>query len=101
MGFVKVAAVKDLQAGSMIGVEDSGMEILVANLEGKYYAIGNRCTHMSCMLTDGMLKGTNVTCPCHGSIFDVKTGNVLKGPAKKVEAAYETKVEEDQLLVNV
>ena len=101
MAFVKGASVKDLEAGRMIGVEAGGKEIAVINLEGNYYAIGNRCTHMSCMLSDGTLKGGNVTCPCHGSIFDAKTGSVVKGPAKKPEPAYQTKIEGEQILVNV
>jgi len=99
MGFVKVASAKDLQSGGMTGVGAGGKEVVVVNLEGKYYAIGNRCTHMGCMLANGALKGANVTCPCHGSIFDVKTGNVVKGPAKKPEPAYGVKVEEDQVLI--
>jgi nitrite reductase/ring-hydroxylating ferredoxin subunit len=101
MAFVKVAFVKDLEPDRMIGVEAGGKEIVVTNVEGKYYAIGNRCTHMSCMLSDGTLKGGKVTCPCHGSIFDVKTGSVVKGPAKKPEPAYETKMEGERVLVNV
>jgi nitrite reductase/ring-hydroxylating ferredoxin subunit len=101
MTFVKVAFVKDLGPGRMIGVDGGGKEIVVVNLEGKFYAIGNRCTHMSCMLSDGTLKGGNVTCPCHGSIFDVATGSVMKGPAKKSEPAYQTKIEGEQILVDV
>lgn len=101
MGFVKVASVKDLQSGGMIGVEAGGEEVVVASLEGNHYAIGNHCTHMGCMLADGTLSGTDVTCPCHGSIFDVKTGNVVKGPARKPEPVYQTKIEEEQILINV
>jgi nitrite reductase/ring-hydroxylating ferredoxin subunit len=101
MVFVKVAFVKDLESNRMIGVEVGGKDIVVINVEGKYYAIGNRCTHMSCMLSDGTLEGGNVTCPCHGSVFDVKTGSVVKGPAKKPEPVYETKMEGERVLVNV
>ena len=101
MGFVKVASLKDLQAGGMIGVEAGGKDVALVNSAGKYYAIGNRCTHMGCMLADGTLKEVNVTCPCHGSTFDVKTGKVIKGPAKKPEPVYETKIEGEQILVNV
>ncbi|MGA2768390.1 MAG: Rieske (2Fe-2S) protein [Candidatus Bathyarchaeia archaeon] len=101
MAFVKVASAKDLEPGHMIGVEAGGKEVAVINLEGNYYAIGNRCTHMSCVLSDGTLEGGNVTCACHGSIFDAKTGSVVKGPAKKPEPAYQTKIEGEQILVNV
>ena len=101
MGFVKAATTKNLQAGSMVGFEDGGKELVLANVDGKYYAIGNRCTHMNCMLSDGTLNGSNVTCPCHGSVFDLTTGTVVKGPARKPEPVYQTKVEGDQILVDV
>jgi nitrite reductase/ring-hydroxylating ferredoxin subunit len=98
---VKVALTIDLQAGSMVGVEAEGKEILLSNIDGQYYAVGNRCTHMSCLLSDGALKGEKVTCSCHASIFNVKTGRVIKGPAKKPEPTFETKVEGEEVLVNV
>jgi 3-phenylpropionate/trans-cinnamate dioxygenase ferredoxin subunit len=101
MGFVKVALVKDLEPDKMIGVEADGKEILVANIDGKYYAISDRCTHMSCKVSEGSLKGQNVTCPCHGSVFDLKTGNVVKGPAKKPEPVFQVKAEGEQILVNI
>lgn len=97
--FVKAAMVKDLEPSRMVAVEAEGREIVVVNMDGKYYAIGNRCTHMSCLLSDGSFKDGNVTCPCHMSVFDVRTGSVLKGPAKKPEPAYQTKVEGEQLMV--
>jgi 3-phenylpropionate/trans-cinnamate dioxygenase ferredoxin subunit len=101
MGFVRVALAKDLEPGKMIGVEAGGREIVVANVDGNYYAIGERCTHMSCMLSEGSLKGQTVICSCHGSVFDLKTGNVVKGPAKKPEPVFQVKSEGEQILVNV
>ncbi len=101
MGFTKAVSVKDLESGKMLGVEVGGKEVLLVNLDGNYYAIGNRCTHMSCMLSDGTLDGDKVHCACHGSTFDVKTGNVMKGPAKNPETSFKVKVEGDQVLVEV
>ena len=101
MVFEKLALVKDLKPNQMTSVEAGGKEIVVVNLDGAYYAIGNRCTHMGCMLSDGTLRGETVTCPCHGSIFDVKTGSVMKGPAKKPEPAYQTKTEGEQILADI
>jgi len=101
MGFVKVASTKALTNGKMLGAEADGKPVLVVNLGGKYYALGNVCTHMGCMLSDGMLKGESVQCPCHSSVFDIKTGNVIKGPAKKPEPVFQAKAEGDQILVNV
>ena len=101
MGFFKVASTKDLSPGKMKGVEAGGKQVLLANLAGQYYAIGNVCAHMGCLLSDGILKGENVQCVCHGSVFDVKTGKVVNGPAQKPEPAYQVKLEGDQILVNV
>jgi len=99
MEFVKVASTKDLSPNKMIGVKAESNDILIANFAGKYYAIGNSCTHRDCKLSDGKLKDGSITCPCHGSVFDIKTGNVLHGPAKNPEPVYQVKVEGDQILV--
>lgn len=99
--FVKAALVKDLEPGRMVAVEVGGREIVAANVDGKYYAIGNRCTHVSRLLSDGSFKDGNVTCPCHMSVSDVRTGSVLKGPAKKSESVYQPRVEGEQLMVSL
>jgi nitrite reductase/ring-hydroxylating ferredoxin subunit len=101
MNFVKVASTKDLSSGKMMEIKVGGKEILIVNLAGKYYAIENSCTHRSCKLSDGILKGGSVKCPCHGSIFDIKTGNVIKSPAKKATPTFQVKTEEDQILIKV
>jgi nitrite reductase/ring-hydroxylating ferredoxin subunit len=102
LGFVKVASAKALVAGKMMSAEAGGKPILVANVDGKYYAIGDKCTHRGCKLSGGTLKENGVVeCPCHGSSFDVKTGNVVKGPAKTSEPAFQVKVEKDDVLVNI
>jgi len=101
MGFAEVASTKELGPGKMKGTSAGDKQIVVANVDGKYYAFGKICTHMGCMLSDGILKGENVTCPCHGSIFNVKNGSVVKGPAKKPVASYEVKVEGEKVFVKV
>jgi 3-phenylpropionate/trans-cinnamate dioxygenase ferredoxin subunit len=86
----------------IIGVESNDKLILVANIAGTYYAIGDSCTHRGCKLSSGKLKEDGiVVCPCHGSLFDVKTGDVVKGPAVTPEPSFSVKVEKDDILVNV
>ena len=101
MGSVKAVSKDEVEPGKMKGVEAGGKEILIANLGGNFYAIGNRCTHMGCILSDGELDGENASCPCHGSAFNVRTGNVVKGPAKKPEPVFEVKVEGEKVLVTI
>lgn len=101
MGFVKVLQDSDLGPNEVKAVQADGKNVLVANISGEYFAIGNVCTHMGCRLSNGTLTGENIECPCHGSTFSVKSGNFVKGPARKPEPVYQIKVEGGQILVNV
>ena len=96
-----IASVKAVTPGKMIGVEINGKNILIVNMNGKYFAIGNSCTHDGCLLSDGILNGEKVQCVCHGSTFDIRTGTVVKGPAKDPEPQYELKIDQDQILANL
>lgn len=80
LAFVKVARASEIPLGKMKMVKLEGKEILIANVEGKYYALGNICTHRGGKLSEGTLQGTVVTCPRHGAKFDVATGKVISGP---------------------
>ena len=61
-------------------VEEGDTEILLANIGGKIYAVGDRCGHMNARLSMGRLQGTTVICPLHASQFDVTTGKNIKEP---------------------
>lgn len=97
--FVRVGSSSDIPEGKMKKVTVGGSQVLVANVKGKYYAIGNVCTHFGGSLDQGMLNGQEVQCPLHGSRFDVTSGQVKRGPAAKPEPVYEVKVEAGSILV--
>jgi nitrite reductase/ring-hydroxylating ferredoxin subunit len=78
--FVEVAKVNEIPDGKMKHFEVDGKEVLIANIAGKFYAISDRCGHMNALLSMGNLTGTTVTCPFHGSKFDVVTGKKLTEP---------------------
>lgn len=101
MGFIVAASSSELKPGDIKGVEVEGKEIALVNLDGQIFAIGNRCTHMSCLLSDGSLMADGVHCACHGSVFDPRTGGVVKGPAKNPEPAYAVNIEGNQIQVDV
>ena len=73
-----VANVNELKPGTMKMVNIDGHEYLIARVEDKYYAADNRCPHMGGNLSQGKLEGTIVTCPRHGSQFDLKDGHVIR-----------------------
>ena len=97
--YVKVTEGKDIPPSQMKEVEVNGEKICLANIEGKYYAIGNVCTHLGGPLAQGKLEACEVQCPWHGSRFDIRTGKVVRPPAMRSEPTYEIKVEDDNLLL--
>jgi 3-phenylpropionate/trans-cinnamate dioxygenase ferredoxin component len=97
--FVTVAGVDELEAGEMRAFDVQGVKIAVANVAGAFHAFDDTCTHAGCSLAGGDLEETAVICPCHGSEFDVTSGEVLQGPAREPVATYETRVEDGSLKV--
>ena len=76
--FVDIARADQLRDGEMMKVEIDGREILLARVSGSYYAIDDRCPHMGGDLSKGSLEGSVVTCPRHGSEFDVRSGGLVR-----------------------
>ena len=74
----RIANIKDLSEGTMKKYQVQGTEILIARVEGKYYAAQNKCPHFGGDLSKGKLEGTTVTCPRHGSQFNVTDGSVVR-----------------------
>jgi 3-phenylpropionate/trans-cinnamate dioxygenase ferredoxin subunit len=81
MALAQVTEKNDIPAGTMKAFTVNGVEILVANCDGTFYAVSAICTHLGGHLANGRLDGFVVKCPRHGACFDVRTGaNVA--PAK-------------------
>ena len=100
--FVTVSKASDIPVGTHAAFDVRGMRIAIANVGGAYYAFDDACTHEQCSLTDdGELAGTTVTCTCHGSEFDVRTGSVLAPPASQPVKVYRTRIENDALQIEV
>jgi len=100
---VEIGKLSDFPEGEMKKVEVKGKEILVANIDGKLYAIGDVCTHEECSLSDGMLQKDVVVCPCHYAHFDVKTGENVERPFTgediEDEPSYQVKVEGSDVFI--
>lgn len=76
--FIEVAKTGELRSGTMKMVMAEGREVLLARVGDKYHAVDNRCPHMNGTLSQGKLEGTVVTCPLHGSQFDITNGQVVR-----------------------
>ncbi len=74
----KAGSASELPAGGLKKVILDGQEIMLARVGDDYYALGNRCPHLGADLSAGKLEGTVVTCPRHGSQFDVRNGKNVR-----------------------
>lgn len=108
MGFVELARAEDIPPGQMKLFNIQGKEVLAVNYVGRHCAIGGRCSHMNGELARGKLEGKTVTCPRHGSVFDVTTGECVTGPKivflkfrAKAVPTYEVRVEAGSIKVNL
>jgi nitrite reductase/ring-hydroxylating ferredoxin subunit len=95
----RVSAGSKLTEGEMRVFDIDRTKVGVAAAGGRLYAFDDACTHMGCSLGEGKLEGTTVTCPCHGSQFDVTSGAVIRGPAHQPVRSRSVQIEGDYLLV--
>ena len=98
-GFVKVAETEELPSGAPKRVMVDGTPVLLANVDGEYYAVSDDCPHEDASLYKGYLKGYHIHCPLHGSRFDVRTGKVESEPAEEDLKAYKVQVAGQDILV--
>lgn len=82
-------------------VDVRGRRILIANVDGRYCAVDDTCTHEEASLATGVLKGELVKCPLHGSRFNVCTGAALEEPAEENLKTYPVRMEGGRILVGL
>ena len=91
--FVTTIKTSEIPVGGVSAIDVRGTRVAVANVGGTYYAFDDACTHEQCSLAEeGELAGTTLTCTCHGSEFDVRTGGVLGPPAATGVKSYPVKL---------
>lgn len=102
MGKIIAGKKSDLPPGTLHKISVDGKDILVANIDGEYYAVDDTCTHAGASLSEGKLEGSIVVCGWHGAQFDCKTGKLEKFPAKIRDlGTYNVTVESDDVFVEV
>jgi 3-phenylpropionate/trans-cinnamate dioxygenase ferredoxin component len=76
---IEACLASDLPTGTMRNINLMGRTILIANIDGRLYAMDGLCSGDGANLADGALRGYLVKCPVHGAEFDLRTGKVIKG----------------------
>ena len=98
--YVKVAVTSDLKAGDVTMTKIGNVEVLIANLDGVFYAIDNYCPHEGWALHEGVLEDDCIECPGHSQFYSVKTGQRTGVPCE-MAATFALKVEGDDILVDI
>ena len=98
--FVPVCKAADLSPGSMTWVAVERERVLLANVEGTFYALSDVCGHLRAPLSRGRLDGYSVECPLHFACFDVRTGELISGPVATDVPTYQVRVEDDTVYVS-
>ena len=98
---VRIGSATDVADGQMRVFDVAGRRVAVANAGGHLYGFDDACTHAGCSLAGGELDATTVTCPCHGSQFDVTSGAVLRGPAREAVRPIGVRIEGAELIADL
>lgn len=98
---IQVSARDELKVDQMKLVRIGDRRIVVARSERGYVAFDDRCTHRGGSLAGGVMICGTVQCLWHGSQFDVFTGKVSGGPAKKSISTYKVSEEDGRVLLHL
>jgi nitrite reductase/ring-hydroxylating ferredoxin subunit len=103
MSWQDAAAVEDLPRDRpFLPLRVARVDLLIARVDEAFFAVEDRCAHAGCRFSeDGELAGSELICNCHGSEYDVRTGEVLRGPADRSIRAIPVRVAGDRLEVDL
>jgi 3-phenylpropionate/trans-cinnamate dioxygenase ferredoxin subunit len=99
--YIDIGTANELDNGDRLFVEIDGLAIVVFNILGQLFAIGDVCSHDDGPLGDGELNGHEVICPRHGAKFDVQTGKAISLPAVVNIPSYPVRVRDGQIEVGL
>lgn len=99
--YVDVCAAADVSSGRHRPFVVGGRSILIFKIDGEYFAIDNRCTHLDHRLDDGRQIGCQIICRAHGGRFDIRTGKAVGSPAVEPVARYDTRVRDGRIEIRL
>jgi 3-phenylpropionate/trans-cinnamate dioxygenase ferredoxin reductase subunit len=99
--FVRAARSGQVPEGIVRRFEVEGVELAIARYQGRAFALHNLCTHLACHLASGKVDNGGLICLCHGSVFDLATGEPTNPPATRPVRTYPVKEENGQVYVSL
>ena len=101
LDYIEIAPASELPNGERLFVDIADKPIVIFNIAGQFFAIGDVCTHDDGPLGDGIIEGHNIVCPRHGGEFDIRTGQAVQMPAVVDISAYPVRVVDGRIRVGI
>jgi 3-phenylpropionate/trans-cinnamate dioxygenase ferredoxin subunit len=101
VAFLEIAPADQLPDGERIFLEVEGKSIVLFNLAGTFFAIGDVCSHDNGPVGDGDIEETEIICPRHGARFDIRTGKATSLPAVRDIPSYPVRVVKGMLEIGL
>jgi 3-phenylpropionate/trans-cinnamate dioxygenase ferredoxin subunit len=101
--YVTICPISDIPNGKREVFDINGRWVAIFNVDNRYYAIEDVCTHDGNTLTEDAkgkpvpLDGYEIECPRHGARFDIRDGKVLSAPAVKDVRWYSVHIQDEQI----
>jgi nitrite reductase/ring-hydroxylating ferredoxin subunit len=99
--YVRVARSGQVPDGWVRRFYANELEMCVARFQGTAYATSNYCTHLDCLLSSGKLVDDGIGCSCHGSVFDLETGEAIYPPATEPIRTYPVREVDGEIWVGI
>jgi 3-phenylpropionate/trans-cinnamate dioxygenase ferredoxin component len=99
--YTEVAREDELPVNERLFLELNDQPIVILNLAGTLYAVGDVCTHDNGPLGDGEIDGFELICPRHGARFDIRSGKATRSPAFQDIPAYSVKIENGKIFLGI
>jgi len=98
----RVCNVADVYEGEMKSFDVGKRRVLVAHVDGKWYAVDDVCTHAEASLAMGELDAeeATVSCPLHGGVFELKTGEGIEYPAVEPIETFGVALQDEEVFVD-
>ena len=101
LDFVDIAPASELPNGERLFVDVGDKTLVIFNIAGQFFSIGDVCSHDDGPVGDGDIEGFNIICPRHGAEFDIRSGKVMQMPAVVDIPAYPVRVVEGMIQVGI
>ena len=99
--WIKACSTENLGQGEMFSFDHNEKKLLLTNMNGKIFATDRICTHAEADLSTGILTENGLTCPLHLSVFNMSDGKPQNLPAEKPLQTYRTKIQDNNILIEV